>query len=110
MRTLAKTLLALGVPITALFEPGTTLEPADRCPVSLSGRCILDQLFVGRGRGPKVAVEAYSAQQLEVLRMCNLLLHTRDKKLHLTLVTLFRALLKASESRLSRPSTKSHSR
>lgn len=98
IRTLAKVATGLGVPLNALFEQATVLEPADRCPVSLSGRCILDQLYVGRGRSPKLPVEGYSAQQLEALRLCNLLLHVQDKKLVLTLDTLLRSLLALSEA------------
>lgn len=99
VRTLRKIGATLQVPLTMFFESGETLEPADRCPVSLSGKCILDQLFVGRGRKSKIEVEAYSLQQLEALRLCNFLLHTRDKELLRTLVTMLKSLLLVSESR-----------
>jgi transcriptional regulator with XRE-family HTH domain len=104
IRTLAKIAAGLGVPITSLLDSVTAPESADRCPVSLSGRCILDQLFIARGRSPKMAIEGYSTQQLEVLRLCNLLLHTRNRDVLLTLATVLKALLKLSESRATQRS------
>ena len=102
VRTLSKIGAAFGVPLAALFDPEPALEPPDRCPVSLSGKCILDQLFVGRGRDPKVNVEGYSPLQLKALRLCNFLLHTRDKELLRTLVTMLQSLLTLSQSRAGR--------
>ena len=93
VRTLTKIAGALRVPMTAFFESELPLEASDHCPVSLSGRCILDHLFVGRGKRPKVNVEGYSPQQLEALRLCNYLLHTRDKELVRALITMLKALL-----------------
>jgi DNA-binding XRE family transcriptional regulator len=90
--TLTKIANALSVPLTALFET-TTLEARDACPVSLSGRCILDHPFDGRGRKVTKSVEGYSREQLEALRLCNFLLHTRDKQLLRTLLMMLRGLL-----------------
>ncbi len=81
IRTLTKISEALHVPLTSFFDNKPILEAKDRCPVSLSGRCILDQLFVGQGRRPKANPESYSPQQLEILRACNYLLHTGDKEI-----------------------------
>ncbi len=78
--------------MTALFD-ATPLEAKDLCPVSLSGKCILDQLYLSRGKKPTKGVEAYSREQLEVLRLCNLLLHRADKNLLRTLQTLMKSLL-----------------
>jgi transcriptional regulator with XRE-family HTH domain len=91
--TLTKIASALSVPLTALFDATATLEGRDVCPVSLSGRCILDHLYVGRGKRPKKGVEAYSREQLEALRLCNFLLHTGDKELLRTLLTILKGLL-----------------
>jgi transcriptional regulator with XRE-family HTH domain len=91
--TLTKIAGALSVPLTALFDATATLEARDVCPVSLSGRCILDHLFVGRGKRPTKGVEAYSREQLEALRLCNFLLHTGDKQLLRTLLTILKGLL-----------------
>ena len=62
VRTLGRIATAMKVPLTSLFDAGEVLEAADRCPVSLSGSCILDQVFAGRGQNPKVNVESYSPQ------------------------------------------------
>lgn len=91
--TLTKIAGALSVPVTGLFEVTATLEAKDTCPVSLSGRCILDHPFVGRGQKPPEGVEGYSREQLEALRLCNFLLHTRDKQLLRTLITMLKGLL-----------------
>jgi transcriptional regulator with XRE-family HTH domain len=99
VRTLQKIAAALKVPLSSLFEPEQVLEAADHCPVSLSGRCILDQVFAGRGIDPHKVVESYSPQQLEALRLCNFLLHTQDKDLLRTLIVMLRSLLALSEAR-----------
>ena len=97
VRTLGKIAAALRVPLASFFEPEKVLEAADHCPVSLSGRCILDQVFTGRGQVPTLDVESYSPQQLEALRLCNFLLHTRDKELLQALLTMLRSFLALSE-------------
>ncbi len=99
LRTLSKVADALGVALSALFESPSILEAADRCPVALSGKCILDQLFAGRGPSPKGDKESYSPRQLQALRLCNFLLHTGDKELLQTLMTMLQSLLTLSESR-----------
>ncbi|MBI4527610.1 MAG: helix-turn-helix transcriptional regulator [Deltaproteobacteria bacterium] len=101
VRTLSKVAGALGVPVTSFFESGAVLEETDRCPVSVSGNCILDQLFVGRGRKPKIAVEGYSPQQLEALRLCNFLLHSQDKELLRALIITLKSFLALSDCRAS---------
>jgi transcriptional regulator with XRE-family HTH domain len=95
VRTLTKISKAFRVPVTAFFSPEPILEPGDRCPVSLSGRCILDQVFVGRGRKPKMSAESYSSQQLETLRLCNFLVHTGHKDVVTTLSTVMKSLAAA---------------
>ncbi len=94
IRTLTKISKALHVPLTSFFDDKPVLEAKDRCPVSLSGRCILDQLFVGQGRRPKTNLESYSPQQLEILRACNYLLHTGDKEIVKMLSLLMKSLTK----------------
>ena len=91
--TLKKIAGALSVPLTALFDAEATLEAKDQCPVSLSGRCLLDHPFVGRGHKSMEGVETYSREQLEALRLCNFLLHTGDKELVRTLSTILKGLL-----------------
>ena len=103
--TLTKIAGALSVPVTSLFDATPSLEARDICPVSLSGRCILDHLFVGRGKKPKRGVEAYTREQLETLRLCNFLLHTRDKQLLRTLITILKALLTLKQGENRNPSS-----
>ncbi|GAB4237837.1 MAG: hypothetical protein Kow00109_11960 [Acidobacteriota bacterium] len=91
--TLTKIAKALGVSVTAFLgqEPSSELE--DKCPVSSSGRCVLDQLLVGRGRKPETPWEGYTPQQLEILRMCDYLIHSGDKEVTDALVTMMEALM-----------------
>ena len=84
--------------MTTLFD-ATPLEAKDLCPVSLSGKCILDHLHMDRGKKPPKGVEAYSREQLEVLRLCNFLLHRADKDLMRTLRTLMKGLLALKQSK-----------
>ncbi len=99
IRTLTKISEALHVPLTSFFDDKPILEGKDRCPVSLSGQCILDQLFVGQGRRPKTNLESYSPQQLEILRACNLLLHTGDKEIVTMLSLLMKSLTNKAGSK-----------
>lgn len=91
--TLTKIAGGLKIPLTALFDARVTLEAKDACPVSLSGRCLLDHPFTGRGKRAKRGAESYSREQMEALRLCNFLLHAGDKELLRTLVTMLKALL-----------------
>ena len=105
--TLTKIADALSVPLTALFDAKPTLEARDVCPVSLSGKCILDHLFVGRGKRPTKGVEGYSREQLEALRLCNFLLHTGDKEILRTLLTMLTGLLALQQGAKRNPQSKS---
>ena len=100
--TLTKITDALSVPLPALFDARQVLEARDQCPVSLSGRCILDHPFVGRGQKPAKGVESYSREQLEALRLCNFLLHTGDKELLRSLLTILKGLLALKQGKLAR--------
>lgn len=99
VRTLGKIAKAYGLPLPAFFDSEPVLEAADRCPVSLSGKCILDQLYIARGKKPKERIEGYSPQQLQLLRLCNFLIHTQDTHLLQVLRTMLESLLALSESR-----------
>lgn len=104
--TLTKIAGALSVPLTALFDATATIEARDLCPVSLSGRCVLDHPFVGRGKRSKKGVETYSLEQLEALRLCNFLLHTGDKALLRTLLTILKGLLALKQGANGNPKSK----
>ncbi len=99
IRTLTKISMALHVPLTSFFDEKPILEAKDRCPVSLSGQCILDQLCVGKGRKPDTDLESYSPQQLEILRACNYLLHTGDKEIVKLLSLLMESLTKTDRNK-----------
>jgi len=96
--TLAKISAAFGVSLSSFFDGESVLEAGDRCPVSPSGRCILDQPFVNRGRKPKSGLECYSPQQLKILRMCSLLLQTGQPHIVRSLSTLIESLLALASS------------
>ncbi len=94
IRTLTRISEALHVPLTSFFDNKPILEAKDRCPVSLSGQCILDQLFAGQGQRPETNQESYSPQQLKILRACNDLLHRGDKETVKMLSLLMKSLTK----------------
>ncbi len=98
VRTLDKISEALGVQVSSFFNGESVLEAGDRCPVSPSGRCILDQPFVNRGRKPKSGLECYSPEQLKALRMCSLLLQTGRPQIVRSLNTLIESLLALAAS------------
>jgi transcriptional regulator with XRE-family HTH domain len=98
LKTLTKLSNALEVPVASFFDDEAHLETKDDCPVSLSGQCILDQLFVGPGQNPKNGIEAYSQEHLETLRLCNFLLQTGKKEVLITMYTFMKSLLALSET------------
>jgi len=98
IKTLRKISQALGVPLTALLDREPVGEvQGERCPVTPSGRCIMNQLFAGRGRKPKSQSETYSPQQLELLRLCNTLLQRDNKEIFNALAVVMKSLLALSE-------------
>lgn len=102
LATLSKIAEALGTELGALFDGHSTLETPDRCPVSLSGRCMLGHLMAGPGPQPKSSVERYSVQQLDALHLCNLLLHSTDREIAHAVQTSLQSLLALSETRARR--------
>lgn len=99
IRTLSKISKALNAPTSAFFDSEPVLEESDRCPVSTSGQCILDQMLVARGRKPNGHGEGYSPHQLEVLRQCNFLLHAGDREIVSSLSTMIKSLFALSISK-----------
>lgn len=100
MRTLQKIAETLNVSVSVFFEGQARLEATDRCPISSSGRCILDHLYAGSGQGlaPKMRMERYSRTQLEVLRTCDFLVHHSDPMIQNTLAVLLKSLLALSQT------------
>jgi transcriptional regulator with XRE-family HTH domain len=97
--TLTKIAEALAVEITAFFDREPPLASHEHCPVSTSGHCVLDQLLVGRGRRPKNEWEGYTPDQLEVLRLCDYLIHNGEKDVVASLSTMLESLLMLTASR-----------
>lgn len=91
-RTLLKIAESLKLPASAFFDGEARFEAGDQCPVSVSGRCILDHLHAGRGVGPTLRAERYSRDQLEALRTCDFLIHSGSREVQRTLVTVLRSL------------------
>ena len=80
LRTMNRVADALGVSVAALLERQVPLEPPDRCPVSLSGRCILDEAAGRRQRRRSGGRESYGPEDLKALRLCNVFLQTADRQ------------------------------
>ena len=97
-RTLLKIAKSLDVPVTAFFEGAAPLEAGDVCPVSVSGRCILDHLHAGRGVVSTQRAERYSRDQLEAIRTCDFLIHSGSPEVQRTLVTMLRSLVALNEA------------
>jgi DNA-binding XRE family transcriptional regulator len=97
--TLTKIAHALGVDVTAFFDQVPIATSADRCPVSNSGRCVMDQLLVGRGRRPSSRWEGYTPRQLELLRLCDSLLHTGDRQILSSLGTLLEGMVTLAQAK-----------
>ena len=82
--------VALGVSVeTFLATPPAPLR-GKRCPVSLSGTCIMALLTDHRGRDGE---EGYTRQQLEVMRRCNLLVQRGSREALAALSTVVESLL-----------------
>lgn len=92
--TLNKISAALEVPMTAFF--GQSVPPAakdETCPVSLTGKCILDLAHVRRRVIGSSRAETYSDEQLGILMECNYLIHSGRPEILSTLSTVMKALL-----------------
>ncbi len=59
---------ALGVPLGELFELPSSGRKTGPCPVSASGRCLIDLMDAGSELGLSKEMERYSARQLRLLR------------------------------------------
>lgn len=98
MRTLQKIAETLKVSVQAFFDGEARLDVSDHCPVSSSGRCILDHLYSGDGRGigSKMRTERYSRIQLEALRTCDFLVHNGNAAVQSALAVMLKSLLEMS--------------
>jgi transcriptional regulator with XRE-family HTH domain len=102
---LSKIAAAIGQPLAAFFDDGSSSEEENRCPVSLIGKCILDQRFRAHGRRASVnfKLEEYSEEQIQILRICNYLLHTGSPEVIASLAVMVRSLLAFTDQRGDAP-------
>ncbi len=91
--TLSKIASALGVPITAFFQTEETPSSPPSCPVSLSGRCVLEVSGASPRSGKGKGGERYTDEQLELLRMWNYLLHCGDQRILSALTVMLDSLM-----------------
>jgi DNA-binding XRE family transcriptional regulator len=98
LAALSKIAGSLGRELVDLFGQHAALEAPDSCPVSLSGRCILECGMVGRGRRPERS-DRYSADQLHALHLCDQLLHSSDREIVHVLQAALESLRVLSQNR-----------
>jgi transcriptional regulator with XRE-family HTH domain len=97
--TLNKIALALGVPISEIFQERSTQLGTLQCVITASGNCIMNLLHSNRGKPLQSTVESYDPRQLQLLRMANYLIQTADKRLLDSLEVLLGALLNVEQSK-----------
>ena len=102
VRTLRKIAEALEVPVSALFDGDVQEHDADSCPVSLSGRCILEHRYVAK-LVPPPEEETYTSEQLAVLQQCNDLLQRGDNEVLSALERVVRSLVLLQRAREAGP-------
>jgi transcriptional regulator with XRE-family HTH domain len=91
--TLSKIALALGVPISEIFQERSTQLGTLQCVITSSGNCVMNLLHSSHGKPAHPPVESYDPRQLQLLRMANYLIQTADKRLLDSLEVLLGALL-----------------
>lgn len=99
IKTLTRIASAFGMSVARLLQSEPVHRDGQQCPVSPSGRCLLSQLSVGKGRPPHDEKESYSPRQLEILRMCNLLLQSDDREIVDSLTMVLKSLVAMAGSR-----------
>jgi transcriptional regulator with XRE-family HTH domain len=99
--TLSKIALALGVPISEIFQERPTQLGTLQCVITSSGNCVMNLLHSSHGKRTHPAAESYDPRQLQLLRMANFLIQTADKRLLDSLEVLLSALLSAEQQKNS---------
>lgn len=92
-KTLRRIALALGVPVSQLFEEGPQALHASQCVITVSGNCVMDMLRSTRGKVPRASAESYTPHQLQLLRVANYLIQSGDSRVLDALDVLLNALL-----------------
>jgi len=95
--TLRKIALALGVPMSEIFQERASQLGTLQCLVTSSGICIMNLLQSSRGQRVQSTRESYNPRQLQLLRMANYLIQTADKRVLNSLDVLLGALLNAQQ-------------
>ena len=93
--TLRKIALALGVPMSEIFQERSTQLGTLQCVITSSGNCVMNMLHSSHGKRAQPTEESYNPRQLQLLRMANYLIQTADKRLLDSLDVLLGALLNA---------------
>jgi transcriptional regulator with XRE-family HTH domain len=95
--TLRRIAVALGVPVSEIFQERPAQLGTLQCVITSSGHCVMDLLRSSHGKQVSTAEESYTPRQLQLLRMSNYLIQTADKRLLDTLDVLLGALLNAEQ-------------
>jgi len=101
--TLRRIALALGVPVSEIFQERPAQLGTLQCVITSSGHCVMDMLRSSRGKTVDPPEESYTPRQLQLLRMSNYLIQTADKRLLDTLDVLLAALLDAEQRKAATP-------
>ncbi len=101
--TLRKIAVALGVPVSEIFQERPAQLGTLQCVITSSGHCVMDLLRSSQGKHHQSHEESYNPRQLQLLRMSNYLIQTADKRLLDTLEVLLGALLNAEQRNAALP-------
>ena len=98
-QTLRKIAVALGVPISDIFQERSAQLGTLQCVITSSGNCVMNMLHSSHGKRLRSGEESYDPRQLQLLRMANYLVQTGDKRLLDSLDVLLAALLNSEHAR-----------
>jgi len=68
VKTAERIAAGLGVPLVCLLSPNSSPEHGKACPLTCSGRCVLDLVQKRSARGRKDGAECYSPRDLRLVR------------------------------------------
>ena len=97
VRTAMRLAAALRISLNDLLGPSPTTQKDQPCPVSSSGRCLMDLFDTGPDSGRGGGDEVYSAHHLRLLRKFMALLRESDPNLLTALEALVSEILKRSQ-------------
>ena len=80
VRTATRIATALRMSLPDLLGPSKPARKDGACPVSISGRCMMDLIDIGPEPGHKGGTETYSRRQLRLLRRFAALVQRGDTK------------------------------